>query len=127
MKMLFKNTFTKFFKHSLRKYNLRLITFRTDSFRGFCSESSEDKGEDDVPADQEYEKIVPKHLRFDDGQGVFLIQPRIRFGADNLSERTTPELQLAEGVALIETIDNWKVLAYNICEKTACFRQGKYR
>ncbi|XP_034172298.2 putative GTP-binding protein 6 [Osmia lignaria lignaria] len=44
-----------------------------------------------------------------DENRVFVIQPYIKWGRDK-KRNTTPELQLAEAIALINTLPNWKVI-----------------
>lgn len=72
-----------------------------------------DKETEELLDDEEYEEIVPANLRQrPDGCDVLLIQPRVKWGKQKtqLLSITTPELQLEEGVALIDTLRNWRVV-----------------
>jgi hypothetical protein len=44
---------------------------------------------------------------------VFVLQPRMQFKS-KARQSTTPELQLAESISLVETLQNWRVVDWHI-------------
>lgn len=69
-------------------------------------------GEDwdlDVQDKKEYEEISQDYLGRSDMHRVCVLQPYIKWGKRK-RYNTTPELQLAEAVALVNTLSGWKVV-----------------
>lgn len=80
----------------------------------YLSEDNLIDGDDDIEEVQDYEELVKRTFRIPDTcHQVMVIQPYIKWGPSK-KRNTTPELQLNEAVALIETLSGWKVV-----EKTA--------
>jgi hypothetical protein len=69
--------------------------------------------QDDEPEDferHEYDDIVKRVLHLPEmGHQVLVVQPYVKWGSGK-KHSTTPELQLAEAVALIGTLPKWKVV-----------------
>lgn len=89
------------------------------SVRHYCDGWTDDEDSDgdlnDLIGDEEYDSIVPPHLRQRlEGHNVLLVQPRVKWGPEKtkLMSITTPELQLEEGIALIQTLDKWRVVSH---------------
>lgn len=60
--------------------------------------------------DQEYMEISSRYLGIaSGGHRTFILQPYIKWGKDK-KRNTSPELQMAEAVALINTLSNWCVV-----------------
>jgi hypothetical protein len=60
--------------------------------------------------DEEYSDMVKRILHLPEmGHQVLVIQPYVKWGSAK-KRNTTPELQLAEAVALIGTLRKWKVV-----------------
>ena len=60
--------------------------------------------------DENYAQISEAYLNFDSGSHrAFVLQPYVKWG-DNKKRNTTPELQLQEAVALINTLQDWSVV-----------------
>jgi hypothetical protein len=69
--------------------------------------------QDDEPEDfekDEYDDMVKRVLHLPEmGHQVLVVQPYVKWGSGK-KHNTTPELQLAEAVALIGTLPKWKVV-----------------
>nr|CAD7197506.1 unnamed protein product [Timema douglasi] len=66
--------------------------------------------DDEGDAEAEYEDLVKRTFHLSDsGNQVLIVQPYVKWGSGK-KRNTTPELQLAEAVALIETLPKWKVV-----------------
>jgi len=69
--------------------------------------------QDDEPEDfekEEYDDMVKRVLHLPEmGHQVLVVQPYVKWGSGK-KHNTTPELQLAEAVALIGTLPKWKVV-----------------
>jgi len=69
--------------------------------------------QDDEPEDfekDEYDHMLKRVLHLPEmGQQVLVVQPYVKWGSGK-KHNTTPELQLAEAVALIGTLPKWKVV-----------------
>lgn len=107
----------RFFKAQLPSKRCLFVT--TDS----CARTIDEFGDgsddelDNLFNDEEYLEIVPRNLRKTlNAQNIFVLQPRVRWGHERaeLHKTTTPELQLEEGIALVETIDGWKVVGKSL-------------
>jgi hypothetical protein len=60
--------------------------------------------------DEEYGDVVKRILHLPEmGHQVLVVQPYVKWGSAK-KRNTTPELQLAEAVALIGTLQRWKVV-----------------
>ena len=74
---------------------------------------SDNIGQQDEPEDferDEYDDMVKRVLHLPEmGHQVLVVQPYIKWGSGK-KHNTTPELQLAEAVALIGTLPKWKVV-----------------
>ncbi|XP_011157469.2 putative GTP-binding protein 6 [Solenopsis invicta] len=67
--------------------------------------SAEDEGQQDA-----YSEIASRYLSIAvGGHRTFILQPYIKWGRDK-KRNTSPELQMAEAVALINTLPNWCVV-----------------
>ncbi|KAI1295450.1 putative GTP-binding protein 6 [Halotydeus destructor] len=83
------------------------------SDNGYERDFDVEKELDKLLNDEEYQEIVPVELRKGHIENnVLFIQPRIKFGPEKakVMKLTSPELQLEEGVALVETLKNWSVV-----------------
>lgn len=59
---------------------------------------------------EEYDDMVTRMLHLPEmGHQVLVVQPYVKWGSDK-KRNTTPELQLAEAVALVGTLPKWKVV-----------------
>lgn len=69
--------------------------------------------QDDEPEDfekDEYDAMVKRVLHLPEmGHQILVVQPYVKWGSGK-KHNTTPELQLAEAVALIGTLPKWKVV-----------------
>lgn len=75
--------------------------------------------DDDREEVQDYEELVKRTFRIPDtGHQVMVIQPYIKWGPSK-KKNTTPELQLNEAVALIETLSGWKVVDKTVISLTS--------
>lgn len=101
-----------------------------------CCTLSPDTLDEDVEEtinDERYTQIRPRNFRSPfDGHHVLVIQPRVKWGPQKTQvlSRTTPELQLAEAKALVETLKGWSVadtliLPTESLEKKFIFGTGK--
>lgn len=76
----------------------------------YLGEDSLIDSDDNIEEVQDYEELVKRTFRIPDtGHQVLVIQPYIKWGPSK-KKNTTPELQLNEAVALIETLSGWKVV-----------------
>ncbi|XP_041114835.1 putative GTP-binding protein 6 [Polyodon spathula] len=78
------------------------------------SESEEDDGEegDGAIADTEVEELFQQEMPLEvseEGHQVFIVHPDVKWGAKK-QHLTTAELQMAEAVGLINTLQNWTVV-----------------
>lgn len=65
---------------------------------------------DDYLKDDEYEEMSAKYLGIaPGGHKALVLQPYVKWGSEK-KRNTTPELQLAEAVALLNTLPNWIVV-----------------
>jgi len=72
--------------------------------------TDEHEGELEDFEEEEYDEMVKRVLHVPEmGHQVFVVQPFIKWGSGK-KRNTTPELQLAEAVALIGTLPKWKVI-----------------
>lgn len=102
---------------------------RSDEVCG--DEEDSDVGSDAVSLslDEEYNKLADRTFRVPDmGHNVFVIQPYVKWGV-NKKRNTTPDLQLAESCALINTLNRWSVvdqttISLMSLEKTTLFGKG---
>lgn len=67
-----------------------------------------------LESDSVYEPLIPHTLRpaITTGLSLLVIQPKIKYGPEKteLYTRTTPQLQLEECIALVESLEDWKVV-----------------
>ncbi|XP_071455198.1 putative GTP-binding protein 6 [Hetaerina americana] len=87
--------------------------------KSFSDEQSHRSGTNDVdmPTDlgggqelQEYEQIAKRYFTTPGaGHQVIVLQPYVKWGPKKKA-KTTPDLQLAEAVALVHSLENWKVV-----------------
>jgi hypothetical protein len=73
---------------------------------------SSDENEDNLEdfEKEEYDNMVRRLLHLPEmGHQVLIVQPYVKWGSAK-KRITTPELQLAEAVALVGTLPKWKVV-----------------
>ncbi|XP_054283926.1 putative GTP-binding protein 6 [Macrosteles quadrilineatus] len=64
--------------------------------------------------DEDYEELVKRTLKISDtGHQVLIIQPYVKWGKQK-KRNTTPQLQLDEAIALIQSLPMWKVVSSKI-------------
>uniref|UniRef100_A0A4W3JAX2 Putative GTP-binding protein 6 n=1 Tax=Callorhinchus milii TaxID=7868 RepID=A0A4W3JAX2_CALMI len=75
-----------------------------------CGPVSDDEGERDAD-DAEFEELLQEQLPTlpEGGHRVFIVHPDVKWGAKK-QRLTTGELQMAEAVALVNTLPNWRVV-----------------
>lgn len=73
-------------------------------------DSEESLSAEDEEKQREYSEIASRYLGIAvGGHRTFILQPYIKWGRDK-KRNTSPELQMAEAVALINTLPNWCVV-----------------
>nr|CAD7447904.1 unnamed protein product [Timema bartmani] len=126
-------------KHTyLTQGNSRCVCFRTLNLTltkspGRCFANGNPPREDnEEDTEAEYEDLVKRTFHLSDsGNQVLIVQPYVKWGAGK-KRNTRPELQLAEAVALIETLPRWKVvdklvLPLQSFHKTTFFGKGNLK
>lgn len=96
-----------------RKKNLKYTS--PTSFH-YSSQSTDDDMtiEDDVLDNKETDNFLRQYHRIPNtGHRLFVIHPAIRYGPDK-PKLTTPELEMDEACALVNTLQNWKVVEKRI-------------
>jgi len=81
--------------------------------RTFCSVHEEEDPEVDELLDETFDALLPSSLRpaIQTGLNLLIVQPKIKWGPEKtkLLSRTTPDLQIQENIALVESLDDWTV------------------
>lgn len=75
----------------------------------FNHDSEEDESAESIEEQKAYTELSTRYIGFSAGHRVFVLQPYIKWGKDQ-KRNTTPELQMAEAVALINTLQYWSVV-----------------
>nr|CAD7600995.1 unnamed protein product [Timema genevievae] len=90
---------------------LRTLNLTLTKSPGRCFANGNPPREDnEEDTEAEYEDLVKRTFHLSDsGNQVLIVQPYVKWGAGK-KRNTTPELQLAEAVALVETLPRWKVV-----------------
>ncbi|KAG8225693.1 hypothetical protein J437_LFUL001726, partial [Ladona fulva] len=80
--------------------------FHSDKNRPY----KEDSEREDSETSLKYEELAKRYFSSPEaGHQVFVVQPYIKWGAKK-KKITTPDLQLGEAVALVESLHRWKVV-----------------
>jgi len=88
-------------------YKPRLL-LQNISYR-FNHDSEEHLSLENEKQQQEYDELSSHCLGASIGQRIFILQPYIKWGREK-KRNTSPELQMAESKALINTLSNWHVV-----------------
>ncbi|XP_071576732.1 putative GTP-binding protein 6 isoform X2 [Temnothorax nylanderi] len=101
-------------QRNLRVCNNADTVYRSSGIQNVVRRSNHDSEEyvsaEDEKEQQTYVQIANRYLGVAlDGHRTFVLQPYIKWGRDK-KRNTSPELQMAEAVALIRTLPNWCVV-----------------
>ncbi|XP_014482797.1 PREDICTED: putative GTP-binding protein 6 [Dinoponera quadriceps] len=86
----------------------RLRVLRQNTAYRFNHDSKEESAESEEKQN-EYTELSNRYIGTAAGHRIFVLQPYIKWGRDK-KRNTTPELQMAEAVALINTLPYWCVV-----------------
>lgn len=105
--MFFQKMFTRL---SCMKSSIRTFVYSRPLF----SKEFIDRNLQSLLNDQEFSSLSSAllHIR-SSGHRVYIIQPSMKFKARG-RQSTTPQLQLSESMALIETLNKWRVVGHGI-------------
>ncbi|CAF0954766.1 unnamed protein product [Didymodactylos carnosus] len=93
----------------------RLLNTRYFSFTPhLCTKEFSDRTLQFLLEDKEFTSINTAALHIRSwGHNIYILQPSMKYKAKS-RQSTTANLQLSESIALIETLDKWKVVGYGI-------------
>lgn len=75
----------------------------------FNHNAEEDTNRENEEGKELYAELAKRYIGTAVGHRIFILQPYIKWGRDK-KRNTTPELQMAEAVALINTLQSWCVV-----------------
>ncbi|KAL1493394.1 hypothetical protein ABEB36_011455 [Hypothenemus hampei] len=92
-----------------------------------CYLTHNSEPEDLIPSDQEYNRIVNHYFHLKESHNCLIIQPYVKWGPKKLT--ITPEEQLSEAIALVETLPGWAVketlsVPLDTLERKTLFKSG---